>query len=791
MTVADVAPFSTPVTVVDGVNTYTYAFDAYDIEHVKVQVTASDGDISYLTYGTDYSVVAADAPSIGGTVTVTASLTAGDEVVLYRDTDLAQVTNLPNQGAYFAETVEREFDRQAMVTQEQSRDNDLALAYPLGSTADAVFPEPIDGRTLVGRDVNGTVKFKADGPLVTELSAVSAIIAEIDALADIVTEIQGVYAVRDDITTLAALDTQLAALADIETELTALAAIDTEISALYAIRADISAVEAVVAHVTTVAGLDTEVAAVAAISTEIEAVYDNLTAVQNAAANAVAAADTLAEFEALYLGYKTSDPALDNEGNALVNGALYWNSGNEIMRLYDNGWRDASAQVTRNLYEYTATSGQTAITGADRHSNVLATGDKFLNVHVNGLRLTPTDDYTFTDTTITLASGLNADDEILVEAITSFEVADAVKITAQTLTDAEKSQARDNIDVGLVSGYRNKIINGDFDIWQRGTSQTLNDYDSADRWRVASTGSTKTFSRQSFALGQTDVDGSPTYYSRNVVSSITGAGNFAILSQRIEGVKTLSGKTATLTFYAKSDAAKNMAVELSQSFGTGGSPSADVNEIGSQLVALTTSWQKFSVTIDIPNISGKTLGTDGNDFLQVFFWFDAGSTYDSRSASLGQQSGTFDIAHVSLVEGDATEEDDPFSPRHIAQEIALCERYFCKSMQLETAPANSLATPDCISGHLGAYASTHAYSPLIPFPQRMRGIPTISHYSSIYATTDSKWSIFTGAWNAATANNAESVTETGFRAIITGSWGSYSDNNAVLFQAGYTADAEL
>lgn len=246
----------------------------------------------------------------------------------------------------------------------------------------------------------------------------------------------------------------------------------------------------------------------------------------------------------------------------------------------------------------------------------------------------------------------------------------------QSFTDAQKSQGRANLAVDATLGFRNKIINGDFDIWQRATTQTISGYGSDDRWNNLNNGSTKTASRQTFALGQTDVLGDPTYYSRTVVSSITNAANFVSKSQFIEGVKTLQGKKATLTFYAKADASKNIAVEFSQSFGTGGSPSSAVTGIAAQLVALTTSWQKFSLVVDVPSIAGKTLGSNNNDYLAVNFWFEAGSNYAARAASLGQQSGTFDIAHVSLVLGDATQDEDPFTPRHIQQELALCLRYF-------------------------------------------------------------------------------------------------------------------
>lgn len=217
---------------------------------------------------------------------------------------------------------------------------------------------------------------------------------------------------------------------------------------------------------------------------------------------------------------------------------------------------------------------------------------------------------------------------------------------------------------------RNKIINGNFDIWQRGTSGTSGYV--ADRWTTLLSGSTAAISRQSFTLGQTDVPGEPDYFHRTVVTSSAGTSNYAITYQKIESVKTLAGQTATLSFWAKADASKNMAVEFYQNFGTGGG-STVVSAIGVTTIALTASWQKFTVTVDIPSISGKTLGTDNNDWLGVLFWFDAGSNFNARTNSLGQQSGTFDIAQVQLEAGGTA---TPFEMRTIGQELALCQRYY-------------------------------------------------------------------------------------------------------------------
>jgi len=277
--------------------------------------------------------------------------------------------------------------------------------------------------------------------------------------------------------------------------------------------------------------------------------------------------------------------------------------------------------------------------------------------------------------------------------------------------------------------FRNKLINGNFDIWQRGTSQTSSGYGSADRWRCLSVGSTKTASQQAFALGQTDVPNNPQYFMRHVVTSVAGASNYVAMDQKIEGVETLSGKTATLSFWAKADASKNIGVEFLQYFGDGGSPSSFVI-VNTQLVALTTSWTKYTITVDIPSVSGKTLGTTGNDDIRVTFWFDAGSSNDARSASLGQQSGTFDIAQVQLEEGSAA---TPFEQRPYGMELSLCQRYY-------------------FTGFVGRAwnftGSTIAVGQSFSFPTTMRVTPTVALTGSPTAIVDQSVSGFSAYKNS-------------------------------------------
>lgn len=294
---------------------------------------------------------------------------------------------------------------------------------------------------------------------------------------------------------------------------------------------------------------------------------------------------------------------------------------------------------------------------------------------VNGKELS--EDITLAKSDVGLGNVNNtADTDKPISTDQAAALANRVRVdAAQEFTASEKGRARANIGGGVLAGHRNKIINGDFDICQRALSQTTAGYGSDDRWDNSNAGTTKTHSIQAFTLGQTSVPGEPKNFSRTVVTSVAGANNYCNKIQRVEGVRSLAGRRVTLTFYAKADAAKNIAVELLQWFGSGGSPSDQVS-FGITTCALTPGWKRFDIVVDVPPIAGKTIGTSGTDHLGVVFWLEAGSSLNARTNNLGQQSGTFDIAHVSLVEGDAAAEGDPLSPRHPQQELALCQRYF-------------------------------------------------------------------------------------------------------------------
>lgn len=135
-----------------------------------------------------------------------------------------------------------------------------------------------------------------------------------------------------------------------------------------------------------------------------------------------------------------------------------------------------------------------------------------------------------------------------------------------------------------------------------------------DGWYVQHDGTigTYTVSRQTFTLGQTSVPFNPQYFLRWDHSSAGSGSTLRSLRTKIPGVQTRSGEKIIRRVYAKADVARNVEAKIIQHFGTGGSPSADV-EAATETWALTTSWQAFDIEATLPSISGKTLGSGGDD----------------------------------------------------------------------------------------------------------------------------------------------------------------------------------
>ena len=150
-----------------------------------------------------------------------------------------------------------------------------------------------------------------------------------------------------------------------------------------------------------------------------------------AAASATAAAASYDSFDDRYLGAKSTPPTLDNDGNALVTGALYWNSVSNTMFAWSgSAWGSISSTAEIFRYKYVATGGETSVSGADANGLTLSYLAGKEQVYLNGVLLVRGTDYTASNgTSITSLTALAASDILEVITFTAFDLATAISNT--------------------------------------------------------------------------------------------------------------------------------------------------------------------------------------------------------------------------------------------------------------------------------------------------------------------------------------------------------------------------
>jgi hypothetical protein len=155
-----------------------------------------------------------------------------------------------------------------------------------------------------------------------------------------------------------------------------------------------------------------------------------------AAASATAAAASYDSFDDRYLGAKSTAPSVDNDGNALLEGALYWNTSTDQMFAWTGTeWGSISSTAEIYRFRFTATGGETTISGTDDNGLTLSYLPGKEQVYLNGVLLARTSDYTASNgTSITSLAALAASDIVEIITFTSFELADSI---ARSLFDAK------------------------------------------------------------------------------------------------------------------------------------------------------------------------------------------------------------------------------------------------------------------------------------------------------------------------------------------------------------------
>jgi hypothetical protein len=343
---------------------------------------------------------------------------------------------------------------------------------------------------------------------------------------------------------------------------------------------------------------------------------------------------------------------------------------------------------------------------------------------------------------------LNVGDEVYVEAINGSSNNMVVKY----------KKGSDGV-ISFLSGiYREAIINGNFDIWQRGTAfNTVASLQyTADRWKHSNA-----IDSNLKVLRSTDVPNSSSVYSMRLeqMAATGGASAYTETFQLIENYEKFRGKTVTFSGWIKVDTGVSVIPIV-------------VDGIGySQFSTLVgTNWTFFSIK--------HTVSASATQLYPSLRFIRNG-------LSIGK--GCF-FAQLQLNIGDTAL---PLQTRSVAEELALCQRYYEKSYDYNVPPgsASSLQGIQLFAVPSNTISSTQRYG-VTTYKVRKRISPTVTIYP--FTTPSNTGRVSSNAGTDLGANSGRVTNLSGESSLVVdnGTGGSLTTiDQAIVYH--YTADAEL
>lgn len=662
--------------------------------------------------GTDYSLSGAGSGS--GTVTATTAPGDGESLVIQRQVALTQDTDLPDSGPFLASTVEQSLDRTVMIAQQQQTRLARAFTVPVGDGATGAL-------TLPAATARADKLFGFDGDGDPVMTTGDAALTDGDDILEIDNGGNG-------------LDATLRPIADRSGTAgpLALSTADIRISGSgdpNLFYTDHSANEVGI-------GTDTpdgkfHIHAGSAGAVTANAGMDCLVAEDSSAVgmtflspNTVSAHIAFGDPEDADAGRITYQHNNDH--------MLFLTSGVERLRLDDAGNLGIGESVPEGRLHVADINTSVVIEDNDggtvagpdlvlyRKSSSPQNDDALARVKFdgrdNGANQTS---YGEISARIVAATGGAESGALLLSTLDAGSAKtllhlDAGQLRAPSLPTAPAGLADDALwqteglahigpAEGQLGGYRNALINGDMRIAQRGTSFSLDDEAvyTLDRW-ICNTGPN---GAATISQVQHDFDTFLDDHARMLRWQQTTAADVQpALKQRIEGVRRFHGRTVTISFTARvSTGTLSVLPALRQIFGTGGSPSA-ANQKNAPAVTVTTTATRFSRTLTLDPLTTETVGTNGDDALELLFALPASSTF------------TMDITDIQVESGSAAHR---FERRPAGLERALCRHYF-ERLDSDGAGAGKLI------GAGWALAAGQADFPLIYAPKRRTPTITVS-----------------------------------------------------------------
>ena len=367
--------------------TFAYGFKIFANTDLTVILRAATGVETVQTLTTHYTVSNVGVDT-GGNVVFGSAPASGVTVVIRRNMALTQSTDYVANDPFPAATHEDALDRLTFISQQMQEESDRSIKLSRTNTMTST-----EFTTSATDRANKVLSFDGSG----ELAVTQELGTYKGTDATVTTE---AYVVRDIIksTTAAQLNNVYICVADsvIGDSLTDTDHFELLVDAVSAATSATNAANSASAASTSESNAATSAStattqasnastSASTASTQATNAANSATAASNAQAAAEAALDT---FDDRFLGAKASDPTVDNDGNALLDGALYFDTTNDIMKVYDltnTTWRQLTltsanqTNVNTVAGQISPTNNIATVAGAD--SNITAVAGSIANVN--------------------------------------------------------------------------------------------------------------------------------------------------------------------------------------------------------------------------------------------------------------------------------------------------------------------------------------------------------------------------------------------------------------------------
>jgi len=615
---------------------FPYTFKINAEADIQVIIRASNGTETVKTLTTDYSVSGVGSAS-GGNVTMVTAPTATETIVIRRETSQTQTVDLVENDPFTAETVEGAFDKSIAVSQELQEEVDRSIKLSRTNTMTST-EFTVDAATRANKilafDANGEIAVTQELGTYKGNWAASTSYSARDIVKD--TSNNNIY-ISNTAHTSSGSQPLSSNTDSAKWDLLVDAASATS-SASAAATSATNAANSATAAATSASNASTSESNAATSATTATTQATNASNSASAAQTAQAAAEAaLDNFDDRFLGAKATDPTLDNDGNALQDGALYFDTTNDIMKVYDltnTTWRQLTLTSANQAYVNTV-AGQ--ISPTNNIATVAGLNTEITNVsglsteitNLNGIR-----------TDISSVNSISTEVQGVYNNTSNINAVynNATNINTVAGLDSEITLLGTSANVASITTAANNLTSiNSFANTYLGPSSTAptqdpdgSALDVGDLYFDTTSNVMKVYSSSGWVTAASAINGTSDRFTYTVSSStttITGAddaGNTlaydaGYIDVYLNGVRMVNGTDVTVT--------SGTSVVFASAIGTSGTDVVDIVAFGTFQLA------NFSVG------SANDVSLAGISDGQVLVWNAGSSTFQAGNASSAEVYG--------------------------------------------------------------------------------------------------------------------------------------------------------